>query len=455
MQTPRNPPLRGPQKLAYVLLVTLLAVLWLAGGASRADALGQAVVRLAAWGAIVTAILAWPARDWSGVRPVAVLLALSAALVLLQLIPLPPALWRSLPGREALMLPLGDPGMALAWKPLTLSRAATLNALWSLVVPAAVLLLLAALPTHARRTLLGPLLLAVVAACLVGLFQFSGAQFDHPLINDQAGEVSGIFANRNHLALFAAIGIVLAPAYVLDKRRLGAWRAAAIAGIVILCLLIVLATGSRAGLVLGALAMPLAWFANRGELAALLRTAPRRAARAIIVSITAGTIALVALTLAFGRAQSIVRLQDEGAGDGLRGAIRPTVIEMIGTYFPFGSGFGAFDNAYRIHEPPELLNPRYVNLAHNDLLQVPLDGGILGAGLLAAALLWAAAASWRVWRKSSSTIGRTGSAVLFLTIVASAMDYPVRTPLVMAVTVIAAVWLAGSANPRTDSVQAS
>lgn len=49
--------LKHRPSLAFLLLCGFMAVLWLAGGASRADVMGQVVVRAAAWGAMIAALL--------------------------------------------------------------------------------------------------------------------------------------------------------------------------------------------------------------------------------------------------------------------------------------------------------------------------------------------------------------------------------------------------------------
>src|SRR3546814_14825252 len=73
----------------------------------------------------------------------------------------------------------------------------------------------------------------------------------------------------------------------------------------------------------------------------------------------------------------------------------PTVLSMIAAYFPAGAGFGGFDPIFRLHEPFRLLKPTYFNHAHNDFLEVVLDGGLPAALLLLVAIGWYAIASIR------------------------------------------------------------
>ena len=81
-----------------VLLLAFLACLVVAGGASRADVLGQAIVRAAAGFVIAALIVAGtPIRRHEFRTPILLLLA-TILLPLLQLVPLPPWLWTHLPG---------------------------------------------------------------------------------------------------------------------------------------------------------------------------------------------------------------------------------------------------------------------------------------------------------------------------------------------------------------------
>ena len=63
------------------------------------------------------------------------------ALALLHLIPLPPALWQSLAGRQDLVTVEKLVGLTNIWRPLTLAPMNGWHALLSLVAPLAVILL--------------------------------------------------------------------------------------------------------------------------------------------------------------------------------------------------------------------------------------------------------------------------------------------------------------------------
>jgi O-antigen ligase len=199
----------------------------------------------------------------------------------------------------------------------------------------------------------------------------------------------------------------------------------------------------------GALALgiglALSWQGIRYE----LRRAPRWAFVLLIAAILGTVVIFVLISIAADRAVSINRAFAMEPGQDMRSRGLPTVLAMIAAYFPAGTGFGSFDHMFRMHEPVELLKRTYFNHAHNDFIEIVLDGGLPGLLLLFTALAWWAFASIRVWRTGATagyTLPKLGSAMLLLVLVASVFDYPARTPMMMAMIVIAAVWLSQGAT---------
>jgi hypothetical protein len=203
--------------LSFVLLTVFLGVLWIAGGASRGDVPGQIVVRGAAWAVLIVAALFAPKPMLKRERPVLVFLLLALALPILQLVPLPPAIWQALPGRALFTEAATALGETQPWRPIAIVPSATFNAAASLIVPLTILVLIGGL-RESERSLLPTVLLGLVAtSTLLALLQFSGSRFNNPLINDTVGQISASFANRNHLALFLAYGCLLAPTWAFLK----------------------------------------------------------------------------------------------------------------------------------------------------------------------------------------------------------------------------------------------
>lgn len=427
----------------FVMLSIFLAVLWIAGGASRADVFGQVVVRSVAW-IILAAVLVFgrPPR-WSAISSVAIFLLTSVVIVAMQLIPLPPDIWTALPGRELLAQSALVSDQPQPWRPISLSPDATVNALSSLIVPIVIVVLMGMQARELRWAVVTLVLVVIVAGCLLALLQFAGSNFDNPLIN-YVGQVSGNFANRNHMALLAGIGCVLAPVWAYNESESPRWRALVAIGLLLFFVLIILATGSRAGFIFASVGTVLGVLAVRTRLARQVRGVPRKIWIPGAVASAATIVGGIILSIVLGRAASVDRASNLEVGEDLRGLALPTVLDMVEKYWPVGSGFGTYDPAYRISEPDALLSVSYMNQAHNDLLGLVLDGGIFGAALLLAALVWIAINTVRAWRGAggdSSQIARAGSAILVLIFLASIFDYPARTPMIMAIAVVAAVWL--------------
>lgn len=429
--------------LNAVLLIGLLVAIWVAGGASRADVTGQIVVRIAAWIGIITATLLGNRPSWARVRPACWILLAAVILVLIQLIPLPPAIWQAIPGRLGLADATDLTGMAGVWRPIAIVPGAAVNAAGSLVVPFAVLLLVAGLDENEVDWLPGIVLGMVVAAAMLGLLQFSGAGFDNLFINDSPGQVSGNLANRNHFALLLSLGCVVAPIWAFPNRSRVGWRAPIALGLVLLFVLLILASGSRAGLLLGVVAILIALLLVRNALRRGRQRLPRWVFPAIVAGIVLTIGLFVLISIGADRAVSVDRLFQMEPGEDLRTRNAPTVVKMIRMYFPMGSGFGGFDPIFRITEPFAMLKLTYFNHAHNDFLEVILDGGVGALALLGTSLIWWGKSSIRAWG-TGLDVAKLGSAILLLVLIAEAFDYAARTPIIMTMIVIAGIWLGTS-----------
>ncbi|MCP3732909.1 O-antigen ligase family protein [Sphingomonas sp. MG17] len=431
----------------FIMLCLLLAALWFAGGASRGNVSAQIIVRAAAFGALIAMIVFGQRPGLASARAVWIFMGAALAIAVIQLLPLPEDLWRSLPARD-IVAEVPVAGATRTWSQMP---GGTLNALIGLVVPLVVLALTSALAKNESEWLPTVCLGLAAASMVLGVMQFSGAGFDNPLLNDTPGSVSGMFANRNHYALLLALGCLLVPVWIFREHRPMRWRGGAGLSLMLLFALTILASGSRVGMVVGALAVGIAGILSWPELRRELRQAPRWVFPAIVVAVPALLISAILASVAADRAVSIQRVLSLDAGQDLRGRVLPIIWDMTRANFPAGTGLGTFDQMFRASEPLDLLKPTYLNQAHNDFLEVVLDAGLPGLLLLSAALVWWGWATGRAWRapmNRETMLPRVGSAMLLLVMIASVFDYPARTPLIMAMVVIAAVWL--SAHPDKD-----
>jgi len=185
---------------------------------------------------------------------------------------------------------------------------------------------------------------------------------------------------------------------------------------------------SRAGL---ALAM-LGGFASL----ALVRSGGRSGgARRAHWWIYAATSAGILLVLQFASVGILQRLAADPIED-LRWGFAANTVRAAWDFLPFGSGLGTFEPIYQLYETVDQLDESFVNHAHNDYAEIWLTAGLPGLMLFVAFAGWAAVSAVGVWRKRSfgsagtltdRILPRAATIVLFLLMIHSFMDYPLRT----------------------------
>ncbi len=134
--------------------------------------------------------------------------------------------------------------------------------------------------------------------------------------------------------------------------------------------------------------------------------------------------------------------------------IEPLVV-MAKAFLPFGSGFGSFDSAFRRYEPGGLLSIIYMNEAHNEPLQLVIEGGIPALLLLVVFLAWWGWTATRVTAPSRPSSSRALSiawvTAMAILMASSLVDYPLRTPLLSALFAVGIVEMARSARRSSES----
>lgn len=442
---------------AYGTAVLLLFV-FLLGGSSRADTASLLLLRPISAIALVFALWNYGAPFWRGYRPLACLVIAIVLLPLMHMVLLPPTVWTAIPGRDLVADIFRENGMALPWQPVSMVPMATLNALLSLMMPIAVLLLAVSASRSQQVDMTRVILLIGIASGVLGLLQAIGSPtsplYFYRITNN--GMAVGLFANRNHQAIFLAclIPIISAHLSLISGRnetvRLFKVTSAAAA---IFLVPLILVTGSRTGLLLTLLAIPLSLWIYREPVVVGRRIDLSSARRLSLIAYGAvGSLMLALLTLASFRAPAVSRLlANDPAGD-LRWTALPTLLKAAGDMAPFGSGVGSFVEVYKVYEPRALLSPNYFNHAHNDYVEVLLTVGIPGvllilfAGfmLFRAALRAARPTAMLAKSREDMILLRAGVSLLVLLAIASVGDYPLRTPSIAALGAVATAWIVGA-----------
>jgi hypothetical protein len=429
-----------------ILAIAFLVVLGTLGGASRADELQQTFVRCAAIAVIAAAL--WP-LNWSAfgdARGPVIGMALAYILFLAQLVPLPPEVWGRMPGHD-IYLALAQQTEPLVWRPWTVSPDLTLNALGALLPATAIGLLTLALDFRARLLLARVIVAIACVSAVLGLLQFAaGGTSLHLFRTTSEDSAVGLFANRNHQAVFMACAVPMAAAIasIRSHREGASRRRLAIAAITSALLLMGLAaTGSRMGLLLGSCGVGAAaavHFVTRSAGEAVRSVGTRLSLAAAGLAI----IAITAVSLLVWRSGAALRLASDPI-DRTRVAALGPMLQAARTFFPFGAGFGTFDPVYRRFEPDSLLSTIYLNQAHNEPVQFAIEGGAVAILLLLLFVIWWAQAAVRALRRTESTSRRAlamaMAAATLILMLSSLVDYPLRTPLLSGLFAMASVEL--------------
>jgi len=349
-------------------------------------------------------------------------------LPLLQLIPLPPVIWTSFPGRGFVVGTFGAAGIEPPWMALSLSPPATLRGFLSLFPPLAMFLATLTL-THQERRLATLIIIAFgIASVVLGLGQIAGGPTSSLRIYDVTNSYSavGFFANRNHYAalLYSVMPITAAwMIHLVQTQGVQKWTSVALTIVIYSSLILGLGIAtSRAGIVLAMLAilasLSLAW----------RRPAQETRGGASKIVFIAGAVGVFAV-LQFGLAGILSRLDNDPLEEG-RLAIAQVTLRAAASVFPMGSGIGSFVPYYAMFETPREIGVSYVNHAHNDWLELWLEGGVPALLIVGAFLAWLAVNIGRSWKPGESLdwlLARAASISIILLLLHSLVDYPLRT----------------------------
>ena len=420
--------------LAYLVLVLLL------GGASAAGFAANTL--LAVLGA---ALLGWALWQGSEIGPDKSLRRFGIAVLVLaavQFLPLPPGLWRHLPGRETIAAGFDLLRVPQPWLNLSLSPWHSLESLAWWIPALALFAAMRARGAPGSRDVVMTIALVAGASVLLGVMQrVAGSGYIYEITN--FGEGPGFFANSNHqgsflLCTFALLGGQLAADYHASRRF--DWRAGAnFVRFVLLGLLLlgVLISGSLACLTL---LVPVAL-----ALALIVRPALR---------VSPGVVGLVAVAMLGGYLAFLLYgpvsndLTKTGVVAGIsRHDFLITGARILRDFAPLGSGLGTFQELYPSYENVAQIGTTFVNHAHDDLLEILIETGVFGLVAVIAFLAWYVPRSVMLWRGARAhSLALGASVAIGVELVHSLVDYPLRTAAMSSVMAIACVLLVRAAE---------
>lgn len=416
-----------PKTLRELLVPAYLFLCIVLGGSAQAI-----------WGNLVLQLLGLLMIGYAAVRPskqkptsrfrtLAVIAITALALIALQLLPLPPEMWTRLPGRAVLARGYEDMGQQLPWLPVSMAPVQTLSCAIFLIPPFAILIGVVLLDACRTRWAIAAILLATILSVMLGYVQVSSNSSKWYLYEDtNLGSAVGFFANRNHMGTLLLISIPMIALFLsagtsADRRRSTA---------------ILLAGGSCGVIVLAGIAM-------NGSLAALVLAVPvttasillfrstrRFRTAAMIVCVCAFMIGLA--VLASSPVQGKLSGADTSSITG-RWEIWTTSVHAAAAAFPIGTGFGSFLQVYHLFEDPSKVTDTYVIHAHNDYVELLLEGGIPAVLLIGAFIIWWVAAVRAAWSTGRDMTARAATIASAAILGHSIFDYPLRTTAIAAV----------------------
>jgi len=468
--------LHSLNRAALAILLLLVVVVPLPYGSVLRP--GELVIEVL--GALAAALAVFTSSDLSRLRAAALPLLATTAIALLgafQLLPLPTSTLKTISPKSAEIYsdasaileqrgaaPIASARISIA--PLETRRVILLTLAYVAIFVASTLLLSSRRRRRSFSTfvLIGAGIQIVIAALtretgLGGLLRGVGDE-------QYAGRLRGAFINPNHLAGYLELALAVAFgvlwAEVLTNRR----RAGGVANRSEELERRVTPLVARA-LVWGIVAAAIALTQSRGGVAAMVLTTlilfalgalhPRLALRrrrtlGLAAAVVAGGIMLAAITAQQGSFLRYLAKDPRDAGNDIRVTIWNSSIDAWRNFPTFGSGLGAFPDAFRMVQPRTM--NKLVEQAHDELLQMLVTGGWVGAALAAIALgslfVLLVHAWWKQRHREESAMALAGIGALVSLMLHGIVEFNLSIPAIAATLAAVLGWAWAAANASED-----
>ncbi len=388
-------------------VMTAMGLTLVAGGSSLPAHENFLLIAILNLGLLAAAL--WYLRD-TPLPPLAVqglfLIGCTVSLMSLQLLPLPPSVWSNLAGRHFISDIFAQASLINVWMPLSMSPSGTAVSILALLPGISAFAF--ALATQEQGHVITALLIIAIATMNIAV-GFS-----------QEPKAAGFFINQNFYAafLYSSIGSVFFLGHTFATHS--KWSIP-IAGVAALLLMTAIgATGSRLGLMIAAALLAV-------HILLILKFA--RTSSSHIIALTL----LIICTLMLG-GLGLSRLTELQSALEFRSSLFSTGVKAATTFFPVGSGFGTFVPVYQLFETPDSIQPYFINHAHNDWLELVIEGGLPVLILYAAFIWWFAKATHHAWAGTKPKIcARFASLTIAGLLLHSCFDYPLRTASLMCI----------------------
>ena len=425
-------------------LIALMAISLMFGGGGVGRGLTNLLVQLVALGILLFTPGALRHFVSTAPKPLLILVGLTLALPLIQLLPLPAGLWQSLPGRDMAVESRELVGAGDDWFPITLDRARTLTAVLALIGPLAVLTAVFGRKLAQGRHILLLLVGLALANFLFGALQFATSSDALILYGSRSdGRFYGFFANHNSSGLLMVIGLCAMVGFYADKPR-RATQSAAMAFVAMLLVIGVVLTNSRSSTAL--LLLPLAWI---GWL--ILKELAKVEARKRWTIIGAGVLGIAAVGALVATNDRLGATWERyGDLEDSRPDIWADTANGIDRYWPVGSGMGTFDEVFQVEESLETLVAGRAGRAHNEYLEIVLEAGIVGGLLVIGWGLYLLFATWRGLRSVHAPVTLAAAMASACIALQALLDLPLRNMALLCVAGLLVALLSAPLSTKRD-----
>lgn len=419
--------------LRLALIPAYLVLCLVLGGASAAGYWANMALQLLALPIIFWALVSERTTPMSRpTRSALGIVLLMILVILIQLVPLPPSIWRHLPGRPEVARGFELLGRPLPWLPLSLEPYRTIaSALW-LLPSLAVLLGIVRLGAYRAAWIAWAIGAVTVASVSVAALQLAGGEqspsYFYEITN--FGAMTGFFANANHFATLLVCAIPFLTALYLTATAQGrsikrsSGLSVILAGTLAMILVGISLSGSLAAI---GLSVP-AFAASLLMIVARKRRLPVWSAAIIGLLLLGSTLAMFSSPFA----NNLTSQQTRGLEDSRRTSFSRS-IPAAEDFFPVGSGLGTFQQIYSERENPATVSLFYMNHVHSDYIELALETGLPGYVVLILFLIWWVQRTRTAWKPDDADHFTRAASIASAVILAhSLVDYPLRTAAVSA-----------------------
>lgn len=447
----------------FWFLVAFLIIVFTFGGSSRLDVQSLAVLRPVSFAFLAVGLVTLRLEQIKANALLVFGICATMALALVHLIPLPAEFsWSTSVGTiDDVIMTLTE--VEKQWQPFTATPSAGWQAVLALVLPCVVIILGIQLDKKEICRLLPLLIVLICLSGLLGLTQIvsdpNGPLYPYQISN--RGHAVGLFANRNHAATVLACLFPMLAVYAAQREADGAGtnnRKKIYCGVIAAVLVpLILVTGSRSGLVIAGFGLVGAALLYQSPFDQPTKSKVERRAKSHREILFLGflVVVLAIITVVFARAAAFERLIGSGQGES-RVEFLVVSVKIFWANVPWGAGSGSYVETYKLAEPGHLLDATYLNRAHNDWVEIAVNFGAPGIVLLTIAAFGFIWRSYRLWRRQYQPtrmlkFGRMASISIFMIVTASVSDYPLRTPIIITIMAVLALYLMGRQQASAET----